>query len=208
MSSSRYNHLEQRISELSGYFLPSEWSPVGEYVNRVHEHARAFRVLAHAEFESFIEDRAVETANDAYEDWKSTGKPSVCILSLAAYRSSTHGIPSSLEEAARENRYPDLSLRIKHARDEFNRYVKTENHGIKERNILRIMMPLGFAVDELNTTWLNVTEAWAKKRGDAAHRAGKAQRPPDPKKELETVHLILEGFGEIDMAMFAKRNSA
>ena len=63
MSSPRYKLLSRRINELRRHLLPAKFDPTGTYSPRVHERCRAFRLLVHAEFEAFIEDRVSEVVN-------------------------------------------------------------------------------------------------------------------------------------------------
>ncbi|MGD6752454.1 HEPN domain-containing protein [Streptomyces sp. BH105] len=199
MTSARFEELALRIDELRRYFLPVHFEPTGSYEDHVHEHARAFRVLAHAEFESFIEDRVVEVIDLAVARWQSGSEASSVLIAALAYRESFFSMPSSLADAnAKRGKYPELSERVEQTRTEIYRYARDQNHGIKERNLLRMLLPMGVLESDLNTAWLSQTDAWATERGEAAHKAGKVQVRLDPRKELSTVTKILRGFREVD----------
>ncbi|MFE3874014.1 HEPN domain-containing protein [Kitasatospora sp. NPDC059146] len=205
MTSSRFQELEKRIGELTEYFLPKSFDPIGLYDEIIYEQARAFKVLAHAEFESFIEDRVIEVVDGAVARWEQQGKISQALLAAVAYRELAPLIPASLNEAAtKREKFPTLKARVQAARNDINRYVRNQNHGIKEKNLLRMLLPIGFSDDEINPDWLAVTEAWATTRGDAAHKGAKMQVQIDPQKELKTVNEVLQGFREIDSQMDLK----
>lgn len=205
MTFSRFQELEKRIGELREYFLPKSFDPIGLYDEIVYEQARAFKVLAHAEFESFIEDRVIEVVDKAVSRWEQEGKISQALLAAVAYRESAPSIPVSLNEAAaKRDKFPTLKARVEAARNDINRYVRNQNHGIKEKNLLRMLLPIGFSDNEIDPGWLAVTEAWATARGDAAHKAAKMQVQIDPQKELKTVNEVLEGFRDIDTQMDLK----
>ncbi|MFI9003632.1 HEPN domain-containing protein [Streptomyces sp. NPDC053541] len=193
------------MSELRRNLLPRVFEPTGLYTNRVHEHARAFRVLAHAEFESFIEDRAMEVLQRAHSTWDTTGKIRPSLLSLMSHKEATYGIPDKLSEVSDSSKkYPSLKGRVEASTRQYSTFIRTRNHGIKEKNLLLILLPLGVSVDEIDPTWLEVTENWATARGKVAHSSAKMQVQIDPRIELDTVKKILGGFKEIDTILEKK----
>ena len=205
MTSSRFGELEKRIEELRQFFLPQLFDAMGLYDEIVYERTRAFRVLAHAEFESFIEDRIIEVADKAVSDWKKCGVISTSLLAVLAYRESSPPIPGSLNEAAaKREKYPTLEARIDSARSDLHRYARNQNHGIKEKNLLRMLLPIGFQETDIDSEWLSATETWATARGDAAHKTAKMQVQPDPHNELKTVRVVLNGFRDLDSQMESK----
>ncbi|MFD8173634.1 HEPN domain-containing protein [Streptomyces sp. NPDC059709] len=204
MTSLRFQELETRITELEKHLIPSPFDPTGSYDDVVYEHTRAFRVLVHAEFEAFIEDRVIEVVNTAFSRWEYSGVISTSLLSVVAYKESLHAIPESLSDASQKKKYPDLKARVEAAKNEFNRYVRTKNHGIKEKNILRLLMPIGVTEDEIDPVWVNLTETWATARGEVAHSSAKMQVRPDPQNEVKTVRQLLSGFRDVDILMTRK----
>ncbi|MFH8742943.1 HEPN domain-containing protein [Streptomyces albidoflavus] len=189
--------------ELKKYLIPSLFEPTGLYEDIVYEHTRAFRVLVHAEFESFIEDRVIEVLNNAFSKWKSSGNVATSLLAVVAYKETLHAIPDALSGAS-QKKFLDLEERVESAKNDFNRYVRTQNHGIKAKNLLRMLMPIGFTEVEIDPAWLSVTETWASARGEVAHKSAKMQVRPDPQKEVNVVDSILDGFRDIDRQMASK----
>lgn len=204
MPSLRFQELESRLAQLEKYFIPSSFDPTGNYEDVTYEHTRAFRVLAHAEFESFIEDRVVQVLNDAFTRWDSTGVISTSLLAVVAHKETNHAIPESLSDALQRKKHPDLKARVEGAKNDFNRYVRTKNHGIKAKNLLRLLMPIGFTDQDIDSVWLSATETWATARGEVAHKSAKMQVRPDPQKELKVVREILEGFRDVDDQLESK----
>ncbi|MEU9172206.1 HEPN domain-containing protein [Streptomyces sp. NPDC048420] len=201
----RFEELERRIGELRRSFLPQAFDPTGDYEDLVYEQTRAFRVLAHAEFESFIEDRVIEVIDEAVSGWKVSGSIAVSLLAVVAYRESAPPIPGSLSEAAaRPEKFPALEARIEAARADMHRYARKQNHGIKEKNLLRLLLPIGLQEADIDSGWLSATETWARARGDAAHQGAKMQVKPDPQNELKIVNVVLDGFRDIDIHMESK----
>ncbi|MFD7668088.1 HEPN domain-containing protein [Streptomyces sp. NPDC059788] len=204
MTSLRFQELETRVADLEKYLIPSPFDPMGSYDDVVYEQTRAFRVLVHAEFEAFIEDRVIEVVNAAFSRWEYSGAISTSLLSVVTYKESFHAIPESLSDASQKKKYPDLKTRVEAAKNEFNRYVRTKNHGIKEKNVLRLLMPIGVTENEIDPVWLNLTETWATARGEVAHKSAKMQVRPDPQKEVKTVRQVLAGFRDVDILMTRK----
>jgi hypothetical protein len=205
MVSSRFEELERRIRELRQTFLPQKFDPTGDYEDLVYEQTRAFRVLAHAEFESFIEDRVIEVIDQAVSSWKVSGSIAISLLAAVAYREAAPPIPESLSEAAAKRaKYPTLEARIEAVQADMHRYARKQNHGIKEKNLLRLLLPIGLQETDIDSGWLSATETWATARGDAAHKGAKMQVKPDPQNELKIVNVVLDGFRDLDVQMESK----
>ncbi|MEU4830763.1 HEPN domain-containing protein [Streptosporangium sp. NPDC023615] len=199
----RFSLLSRRITELRTYLLPTKFSPVGSYSDRIHERTRAFRVLAHAEFESFIEDRALQVVEEAFRVWKSGGAIRPSLLALLAYKETPYSPPTSIL-APPQRRSPDLESRINAEKNSYSWYVRNKNHGIKEKNILKILLPIGCLEHEIDTTWLSNLDSWATARGTTAHQTGKIQVRIDPYHEHKTVREIHAGFRDIDKLLQTK----
>jgi hypothetical protein len=199
MPSLRYEELEHRLDELRMLFLPSKFDPTGLYEDPVYERTKAYRVLVHAEFESFIEDRVLAVVTRSFDHWKSSGVATTALLAVVAFKGLVHPLPESLAEAAIKKKFPDLEARVEQAKNAFSRYVRMENHGIKARNLIRMLMPIGITEADIDAQWLTTTEAWATARGEVAHKAAaKVQVSPDPHIELKIVNIILDGFRQLD----------
>ncbi|MFF7447188.1 MULTISPECIES: HEPN domain-containing protein [unclassified Streptomyces] len=197
--------MSRRITELRHNLLPSRFDPLGLYSDRVYERTRAFRVLAHAEFESFIEDRALEVLLKAHSEWKLTGKIRPSLLALMSHWEVNPKIPENLSDLDdKSKKYPTLSARIESAKGHYSTYLKMQNNGIKAKNLLLILLPLGVTKAEINATWLNDTESWATDRGTVAHTSAKMQVQLDPKIELATVRKVRDGFRDIDKILHKK----
>ncbi|MGI5270272.1 HEPN domain-containing protein [Nonomuraea sp. CA-218870] len=199
MSSPRFQTLSARLLELRSNLLPEEFDPTGLYTVQVHESARAFRLLAHAEFEAFIEDRAQQIVTRAVSEWLGQGTIRPSLLALVAFESSLGWKETTILSAGeRQKKAPDLSQRIDAARKTYLHYVIMQNNGIKEKNLLRILLPLGVREEDIDEQWLSALEAWATARGELAHKSGKPQKLLDPQVEFITVQELQDGFRGID----------
>jgi hypothetical protein len=183
------------MGELRRHALPTKFDDTGNYSPRKIDRVRGFRVLAHAEIESCLEDLVGETVDAAYQAWWLDQEPRTTLISLMAF--SERDFPA--RQALAEDGGPDMRERVTAAKDDFMRWVKVENHGIRERNVLKLLLPVGIREHEIETAWLATIDGFGSNRGTTAHQsANKPQTLPDPKSELETVKAIVRGMVPID----------
>ena len=62
-----------------------------------------------------------------------------------------------------------------------------KNHGIRERNLLTIFLPLGMGHGELHTQLVAACNQLADKRGEFAHASFKTHQQIDPKTERDNI---------------------
>ena len=185
------------------HLLPKAFHATGAYTDRQFDRTRAFRLLAHAEIESYLEDVAFTTANRAFRKWADCGIVTIPLVAMVAYVEKDLGKVPSSHEIGRDT---DLGARIRASRDAFNSYAKARNHGIRERDILRLLLPVGVAENDIDSTWLATTNSFGRNRGNTAHNSNQVDHPPDPRNEFEIVKQILEGLSDIDKRLFELRS--
>ena len=174
--SARYLELVREIHELRLYLLPEAFDPSGDYTQEELVKALAFRVLAHAELESYMEDRAFDVAKAAANAWKHEKIPSCTLMGLLAFSGRSMEAPPETIKPDDENRTREwndrihLSNKIEIAMKSFAYMIKN-NNGIKEKNILGLLLPIGVDANTLDHTWLVAMDNFGIKRGDAAHRS-------------------------------------
>src|SRR6185312_3872597 len=83
--SRRYRLLASRLEQLRRTMLPRRFSPKGDYSAAQLDRTRGYRLLAHAEVEAFIEDKASELVSRAFNAWRSDSKPRHTITTLLAF---------------------------------------------------------------------------------------------------------------------------
>ena len=166
--------------------------------------ATAYLVLAHAEIESYLEDRVVEIATNSLKIWKNNNQTTITLVSLFAFSGLNlekppdslivNQQPQILEEKLK------LDKKLSKVFGSFRKSVKN-NHGIREKNILLLLLPIGVSSDDLDQVWLQEMNDFGAKRGEFAHQSAsnyKTRQPPDPKNELEMVNRLLQGLIHID----------
>lgn len=194
--SARYKQLLKRISELDANLLPAV-SPTGTYTQAEYDRTRAYRVLAHAEIEACLEDLVHDVADQAFRRWAKDGRSRRPLLGLLAYHEGALQIRPILRTVgAPPEQIKDKAQR---AKDDFCNRVRTTNNGIREQNVLAMLLPVGVALSDIDNAWLATIDSFGLDRGRTAHQsAAKATLLPDPATERATVGQIVAGIGSLD----------
>lgn len=201
MASRRYRALQARLQVLRRLFLPRRFSSTGSYGADALDRARAFRVLIHAEIEAYVEDRALEVADSAFRAWESSGRVSRPLAAMLASR------PEKLNEAGLPKELggtPFMERRVKEALGTFRQMIKN-NHGVKRKDILRLLVSIGIEEIKIDSTWLNDLDGFGSDRGFVAHTTGvrsRVQYSIDPKSDLQTVERLVAEFETIDQEIY------
>jgi hypothetical protein len=113
--------------------------------------------------------------------------------------------PDTLTPSQGSKKVPDgkikINKKIDSAIESFNRAIK-QNHGIKEANLLALLLPIGIDTDDLDDpTWLATMKTFGEERGVVAHSSSTSPtiQVPDPATELgRIVHIISPGLCKVD----------
>jgi len=202
--SNRFKELKTRLTELKRHLLPNKFSPTGDYSDRQQDRARGYRLLVHAEIESYLEDVSRETVTQAVRDWKSNKKPTIVIISfLASYHSSWNVLEEIKNEEiiqiakSRKNGKDSVEEVIDLAQKQFTQKLK-DNNGVKDKNFKTLILPLGVEINSLDQTWLTNLDGFGTKRGEIAHKAKGAQGSINPKDEFDLVSSLMVGIEYLD----------
>jgi len=207
--SDRYRELKKRLTELKNHLLPVSFSPIGDYTERQQDRARGYRVLVHAEIESYLEDVSKETVINAIRQWKHNNQPTVVIISFLASYHSSWNLTSEIENEhiiqiakSRKNLKDSINEIIDIAQTQFSEKIR-KNHGIKDKNVKTLILPTGVDVNALDQTWLTNIDSYGRLRGETAHKSRKAQGSISPKEEYELVQKLLVGIKDLDQRIVA-----
>jgi hypothetical protein len=202
--SARFKEMRSRLKELRKHMLPTTFSPTGNYTERQQDHARGYRLLAHAEIEAYLEDVSRATVTEAIRRWKNEGQPSKPLIAfLTSYHSSWSVNDSISNEEiiqiakSRVNIKESVEKVINLAQTQFMQRVK-DNHGIKENNFHVLILPTGIDPSELDATWITNLNNFGSLRGAVAHNSKRATGQINPKDELNTVTSLVLGLEELD----------
>lgn len=208
MPSARFLYLENRIQELRRLLLPPQFDPTGTYTDplQVTTLALSFRVLAHAEVETYLEDRVLEVSTTALEAWETQRFVSVVTFHLIGFSGRTGDLPPETLSTTDPNKLKTWQSRItiddrfSKCVSDFHYRIRRENHGVKEKNIISLLLPIGFDMSKCDEFFLQMMSTFGEERGTVAHTSGRShvQKAVDPKGEHTTLVNILEGLKVID----------
>jgi hypothetical protein len=176
----RLQRLLTRLDKLEGHLLPSAFSLTGRYSPRQHDHTKAFLLLVHAELESYFEDRARRLVTNAEVRYRTRGVCTPVLSRLLVYH-----------HAAKDELGPVSPNTVSKAINYYLDHLE-KNHGIKEKNLLTIFLPLGISHVDLDAQLVAACNQLAQKRGQFAHASFKTHQQVDPKTERDNIrHNIL-----------------
>jgi hypothetical protein len=187
--SRRFNALASRLANLRFHFLPLQFNPIGKYSRREYDLARAYVVLAHAELEAYIEDRATEMVQRTENEWRQKNRCSQVMRSICTSHISRSGLPWLP--------FTKDPQKIDSALQGYKDLVKN-NHGIKEVNLLKLIFPLGIQYQSIDAALLDDLEAFGSSRGGIAHNSIKTQQPIDVEAQFKKVTAILKRLKVLD----------
>ncbi len=203
--SSRFITLTKELNRLKRQFLPKINPPGIYYSDRQLALIIAYRVFAHAEIEAYLEDRVKKVALDAKINWDNHGKTSRTLLSLLAFSGEMMDVPPDTlspikgsKKVALEKIKLDKKIEIA-----VNCFMKAinQNHGLKEANILALLLPIGIDSDDLDLGLMLDLNTFGEQRGLVAHSSAisyMTRKLPDPADELNQIQQITKGLSQID----------
>jgi len=205
-TSIRYKELKNAILHLRRDLLPKRFRGSGHYEREDMTKTRAYRVLVHAEIEAYMEDRSRDTALAAVSAWKDKNQVSKTLLALIAFSGRTMEkppdsmSPEQPSQVAQWDEKVKLTKRIDLAMNDFY-FVLNSNNGIKEENLVRLLLPIGVDCDELDTVLVADLNSYGVSRGLVAHQRFESYRTTeqlDPKEELKKVMSLVKSMASID----------
>jgi hypothetical protein len=204
LKSLEFRTLVKELGRIKKQFLP-ELSPTGSYSDRKLALTTAYRMLAHAEIEYYLEARAWRVVLNAKKAWDEVGKPSRVLIALIAFSGQLMEAPPISLTPVKANKVinPDkvkLDNKIILAVNCFKRVIE-QNHGLKESNILSLFLPIGINSDDLDSVFLATMNTFGEQRGLIAHSSATFYRmlqPLDPANELNIIGQIIIGLAELD----------
>lgn len=181
-----------RLRGLSAELLPAV-SPTARYSNSDVLKMYAFRLLAHAEIESFIEDCASK------------------LQATFSSKNESQTIRASLRNqlilhSEFAEKFPPRTLTVNYSSDDARKKLRASmrsldsmisgNNGASEKDVLKLFIPLGFDLSFFDRDWLQAMNALAKARGDVAHNAlaNAVSVQPTPEGERALVAAAVAGL--------------
>ena len=196
------------MSLLRNHLIPRTFRADGLYPERVFTRTISFRVLCHAAIEQYFEDRVIEVATTASRACLEHRVLSRSATSLVAFSTVDFSAPPDTLSPPNENhasRWPevvDIRERVRKAASVFIADVKNQNHGIREKNLMRMLLPVGLERSEIDPAVVTELDEYGKTRGQFAHSNVKnhVTHRPNPKHEWEKAKYLSAAIRSFDLA--------
>jgi hypothetical protein len=184
-----YKDLKKRISTLKKHFLA--FQPSDSHLPINQDKLRAFKLLAHAEIESYIENTVLNVWTECEAEWRSNRKVIAPLAFLILF--STSKFEANEHQLERNERISKILTSFKN--------LIGNNNGIKRKNILSLVIPLGVDYSRIDETWLATIDSYGGSRGLVAHNTFSVQHQLDRNDELSDLSLVLKGISKMDIIL-------
>lgn len=201
MPSPEHIVLRARIEELSGRFVDFDIPPEREPTTHELDMIASFKLLAHAEFETFIETRIRDTLRRSLEKWKSDRQVTKALFGFLLrwypWFEKDKNLFASPQPLQKITELLEASLRKATAEID-------ENNGIKREGFSRLCFSAGILVNDLSPILLAALESYGRSRGDVAHNAiGKVRTLNGPRIEANDAKQIVDLLDQFDELLIA-----
>lgn len=188
--SQRYRALGRNLKGLKSHHLRFKAKAAGDYTKRQLSDAAAYTVFAHGEFESFLEDWAIEMVDRIEaKGYRSGFSPLLAHLNL--YRDKI-SVPTDI--ATNEKWATECGRTVS-----AHRHAIFGNHGISEKHLCALYIPLGIDVWSFDQILISDLNAFPKIRGDHAHQPrhahlGQQFDPFDRMSKANNIYSLLQNL--------------
>ena len=207
-NSKRFHSLSSRLKELRKHLLPKNFSATGSYSRRQHDLAKSYRLLTHAEIESFLEEISRLKMTSKIVEWMRNKKPSNSIVYLLTFYhaggSEKEGedlVNFLLSERTEVKIQESAEAAVTAALKQYMGKI-ISNNGVKQADLKKMVLPLGIKSEDLDPSWLLLLDSFGSSRGDVAHNAGTFTREINPEDEYNLINDLLVGLKKLDEMIF------
>ena len=179
----RIHALKKRLGVLDKRFLPKP-SLLGTYSRAEQDMVRAFRLLAHAEIESFFEGCVLTIVESAVKKFKRSHRPN------SVLRAIHQSFCRETELTGGKDAY-DVAVK------KFQNAIKKKNHGVTEKNLCGMLLPIGVDHKSLDVAWLGTMNTFGEQRGLVAHNSFRVKAVLDPSTEKTTIAQVITVVEEL-----------
>lgn len=140
-----YQDLVARLSQLRVNLLPEEFNAMGDYDAKTLDMVKGYMLLVHSEIEYYFESICHKFVDLQVAKFRTNLEPNLCSMALLAYSKLDWNISAGEEQipSIQSSRLDDTLKRIisKMAK-EYNAVING-NHGVKEKNLVKMIAPTG-----------------------------------------------------------------
>jgi hypothetical protein len=160
-----YMNLESNFLFLKELYL-DDGNVSGVPTPRQQEMARAFCVFLHAEFESYFEGVCENLIQDAIQ-LLNNNSFNLVQIGMVAYSNLEDG--SSKGDAISGRKTRDIKTRLHKIKESMIKDID-DNHGISQKYLSKLFVPLGLTKESIDPTWVAEIDDFASTRGIFAHK--------------------------------------
>ena len=188
-----FRDLTINLEKIEKTFLSMKIRTYGSYNLQELSMARAYGLLVHAEIEYYFENIAREVVLKSYKKWKSDKISSHVLMSITAFLNIKEQIPENVSDAKmNKNEEGLIEKRLEYCVSKYMGIINS-NNGIKEKDLLKILLPLGIHLNDIDPTFLISADSFGRYRGELAHNSIKTKSFTDPfAKKKEIVNILTE----------------
>jgi hypothetical protein len=179
--SRRLVQLKKRIAFLEQNILPAERID-GNYSKVERDLIKSYLLLVHAEIEAYFEDKAKEKVSKSLNKWTTLRQKSTCLKSVLAFSGNDINYDKLSKTESKS-----IEFRMNRAVNHFLSLIN-KNNGVKQNDILNLIIPIGIELSQIDDTWLNIMDAFGSTRGNIAHNSIAVQRQLDRNTERDRVN--------------------
>lgn len=207
-ASALFNDFASRIAEIKGHLLPEIKEDLS-YSKEEIDQLRGFLVLVHAEIEDFVETRILDEITLRKKQWSAEPRVASGVL-MGVIAFCGRNWPATVDSAtalpntdAPRWQFRDMHCRLAQAVTDINRVIRECNHGVRQQNMLSLLLPIGFSFDEIrDLNLLDDLDQLGRFRGETAHRsARRVTQEPDPADVQNRVDRVMENLERLDRAI-------
>lgn len=188
-----FRHLKRRCEELIVKFLEPEI--VAEQADPLTfvpdlDRLAAFRLLFHAEVETFLEEKAKEGLSSLERDIASGrwGRANPNALALYLRCGPYLSKPSDADATSLAEHFGGVIAAA--------RSLVSDNNGIKEKSFVMLAVAAGKAIDEIDAALASTLSSYGRSRGEVAHHSATRSRTlTAPSAEKLAAVTIVSGLG-------------
>ncbi|EPV1127217.1 hypothetical protein ACV17F_005203 [Vibrio harveyi] len=196
-----YQDLVARLSQLRVNLLPVEFDDLGDYDTKTLDMVKGYILLVHSEIEYYFESICHKFVDLQVTKFRANLEPNRCSMALLAYSKLDWNISAGEEQIAsiQSSRLDDTLQRIisKMAK-EYNAIING-NHGVKEKNLVKLIAPTG-TLHQFPGVELANFDTLGADRGRLAHISSRhIGIQIDPQAQLNNLdNNILPSLSEFD----------
>lgn len=208
MATRYYQKLERELDRLSRCYLPRTRRAYGYNAPEL-EKTRAYLAFSHAAIERYLEEISLHVVRRGLSLYQARRGVKPSIVSLCVRFLPVKGVTDvPIRVGPGTETCENIIRRLVQV---YENSIVLKNNGISQRDVFKLLLPIGVEQSELDVAWLASMDALSRKRGSAVHSLGKpfiVRHSPDPfdiKRDVDSLLNFPGGGGLRDLDDLLKK---